>query len=192
VDGDSTSRASTKRWHAPCNPCSIEDSQQDAIPRRCPVCSWSESNCLSRSALRPVFAPPGTRWQSRKMRGPAFLMSRVNPRAPKPAHETRGFPPRMQFGQCRILLGGAPTACGRSPPPSQIQATEPTPTARPWALPTPAWGLSAPRPPTGFSSSAVQGSGAFDAPPGGSECNRDLSSTIRDGTYHMGRRQSPL
>ena len=61
--------------------------------RRCRVCSWSEPKCLSRSALRPVFAPPGTRWQSRKRRGPAFLLSRVRSRAPKPARAKSWVPP---------------------------------------------------------------------------------------------------
>jgi hypothetical protein len=149
VDGDSTSRASTKRWHAPCDrqhrdppnrhPPQHRGRKTRALLAPVPVCSWSEPYRLSRSALRPVFAPPGTRWQSRKMRGPAFLLSRVNPRAPKPARENRGFPPMTPREWCRMTLRGAPTACGRSPPPSRIQATEPTARATPWVLPPPAW-----------------------------------------------------
>ncbi len=114
-------------------------------------CSWSEPKCLSRSALRPVFAPPGTRWQSRKRRGPAFLLSRVESRAPKPARAKPWVPPADATEIVPDLrYRGAPTACGRSPPPSRIEATESTPTATPWAPPTPAGGCLPPDPPRGF------------------------------------------
>lgn len=108
------------------------DPQPDAI-RAGAGCARGE--CRTASAVPlcgPVFAPPGTRWQSRKRRGPAFLLSRVNPRAPKPARGKPWVPPADAAAIVpNSRYRGAPTACGRSPPPSRIQATEPTPTATP-------------------------------------------------------------
>jgi hypothetical protein len=115
-----------------------------------PVCSWSESNCLSRSAFAARL-----RTSRHKVAVPQNARACVLAVARKPTRsQTRTrkpwVPPEDAARSVRnfVSWGHPPCAGGRLPPP--IQATEPTPTATPWALPTPAWGLSAPRPPSGF------------------------------------------